>query len=132
MVTTLKSDSGFTIVELLITLAVGAIFVTSLNSIVISQSYLGQRGRDVVIANAYAESKAEELRSIGFLGLSYGTTSITSELPSELKSASGSLVISSHSVSVKKAFMTISYSAQGTPRTISYTTLIGELGVGQY
>lgn len=128
-----ESEFGFTIVELLITLFVGAILVTGLNSIVISQSYLGQRSRDLVLANSYVEAKIEALRSLGFSGLTDGTTDITSELPSELVAPrSASLVISSQSSAVKRAVVSVTYNEQGVARTYSYSTLIGELGVGQY
>ena len=127
------SEIGFTIPELLITLLVGAIFVTTLNSVVISQSFLAERNQDLILANSFVEGKVESLRSKGFNDLSDGTTNITSELPAELKSPrSGSLVISSDSSAIKRAVISISYNEEGKTRSYSYTTLIGELGVGQY
>lgn len=129
----LKQDGGFTIVELLITLLVGAVMVTGLNAIVVSQSFLGERSRDLVLANSFVEGKFESLRSLGFLGLNDGTTDITSELPTELNNPrSGSIVVTPHSSGTKKIAITITYNEQGRPRTYSYSTLIGELGVGQY
>lgn len=128
-----KEQGGFTIVELLLVIVVGSILVLSINTILTSHAYLSQRGRDLILANAYAELKMESLRSIGFLGLSDGTTDITSELPSELSnSRSGTLVISSFSPSVKQVLITITYNEQGKSRTYSYKSYIGELGVGQY
>lgn len=126
-------QAGFTIVELLITLIVGATLVTGLNSIVVSQSYLVERSRDAVLANAFVEAKVEALRSLGFGGLADGTSNITSEMPSELNSPrNGSLIISSDSAAVKRAVISITYNEQGVARNYTYTTLIGELGVGQY
>lgn len=107
--------------------------VTGVNAIVVSQSFLGERSRDLVLANTFAEGKFEELRSIGYLGLTNGTTNITTQLPSELKTPrSGELVITSQTSAIKRVVVTISYNEQGVSRTYSYTTLIGELGVGQY
>lgn len=127
------SESGFTIVELLITLVVGAVLVTGINSIVVSQSFLAQRSRDLIIANAFVEAKVEELRSLGFSGLSNGTTVITGQLPTELSTPrSASQVITSYSGAIKKVVYTINYNEQGASRTYSYSTFIGELGVGQY
>lgn len=124
---------GFTIVELLATLFVCAILIGAVSIAVNSQSVVAQRHRDMVIANAFANSKVEALRSIGFLGLSDGTTNITSELPTELKAPrSASLVISSHSVSVKEVDLSLTYNERGVARTFTYTTYVGELGVGQY
>jgi prepilin-type N-terminal cleavage/methylation domain-containing protein len=128
-----KSEQGFTMVELIVSLVVGAIFVGSMTLVVTSHAHLSQRGLDVTVANSYAENKVEELRSQGFLALSDGTTNITSELPTELKNPrSGSLQISSFATDIKQVAITITYNDQGTSRNYSYTTLIGELGVGQY
>ena len=129
----LHNTSGFTIVELLVTLMACAIMIGGVSVAVNSQSVIAQRHRDLVIANSYANGKVESLRSKGFLGLSAGTTDVTSELPSELKAPrSGTLVVSAESASVWRAALTVSYSERGSTRTLEYTTLIGELGVGQY
>lgn len=112
---------------------VGTMMIGSAILILTSHLHLSQRGRDLVIANAYIENKIEGLRSIGFAGLSDGTTDITSELPTELNAPrSGSYVISSPSSAVKRVVVTITYNDQGDNRTYSYTTYIGELGAGQY
>lgn len=125
--------SGFTIVELLVALVVGGIMFVSLNAMYTSQTYLAQRSRDVVLANAFVESKVESLRSKGFLSLNNGTTDITNELPDELSSSrSGSLVISSYSDGIKSIEITVTYNEQGSSRSYYYKTFIGELGVGQY
>jgi prepilin-type N-terminal cleavage/methylation domain-containing protein len=127
-----KNQEGFTVVEIIVTIVVAAILVFAINSVFTTQTYISQRGRDLALANAYTEGKVEELRSIGFLGLTDGTTNITSELPSELSNPrSGSLVITSQNAATKKAVITITYNEQGKPRTYTYTTYIGELGVGQ-
>lgn len=128
-----SSEAGYTVVELLVAIVVGAILVGSVNNIVTSQVYLSQRGRDLVLANAYAERKVEELRSVGFLGLSDGTTTITSELPNELNAPrSGTVTVSSPSSAIKQVDISITYNEQGATRTQTYKTFIGELGVGQY
>jgi competence protein ComGC len=127
-----SAELGFTVVELLITILVGAIFIIGINTVYTTQSYINQHGRDQVVANAYIESKVEALRSQGFLTLTNGTTNITNELPSELNDASGSLEISSYNTATKKVVLTINYNEQGKDQTLSYSTFVGELGVGQY
>ncbi len=107
--------------------------IMGLNSIVVSQSYLVERSRDAVIANSFIEAKVEALRSLGFSGLTDGSTNITAEMPSELNTPrSASVVISSDSAAIKRAVISITFNEQGNARSYSYTTLIGELGVGQY
>lgn len=127
------NDSGFTLVELVVTILVGAIFAVSVTTLVSENAHLARRSRDLVAANSYVEGKVEELRSIGYAGLGLGTTDITNELPGELNSTrSGSLQITSPASGLKQASITVNYNDQGVVRTYSYTTYIGELGVGQY
>jgi len=113
-------------------MVVGAVLVLSLNSIVVSHGYLSQRSRDLIVANAFAEQKTEALRSQGYLSIPVGSTNITTELPAELaKPRSATLLVSTHTAAIKKLHLTITYNEQGKARTYSYTSLIGELGVGQ-
>lgn len=128
-----RTSKGFTIVELIVAMVVGTIVVASASLIIISQVHLSQRGRDLIILNAYVENKIESLRSIGYLGLSDGTTDIAGELPAELNAPrSGTLQISPQSTGLKKIDVSISYNDQGANRIYSYSTFLGELGVGQY
>lgn len=114
-------------------MAATAILVAAVTVAVNAHAALAQRHRDLVIANAYANSKFEALRSAGFLGLTDGTTDLAAELPEELQEPrSASLVVSAESVSVKEVDLSITYNERGTPKTLTYTTFIGELGVGQY
>ncbi|MEX0881358.1 MAG: type II secretion system protein [Candidatus Saccharimonadales bacterium] len=129
----MKKQSGFTIVESIIAMIVGAIMIGSAILILTSGQRLGQKHRDLVVANAFIEQKVEALRSIGFLGLTNGTADITSEMPSELNAPrSGSLQISTPSNGLKKVDLSITYNESGKTRSYVYTTYIGELGVGQY
>lgn len=128
-----KNAEGFTIVELLVTLIVGGVLAGSVAVFLSLHVHTAQRGRDVSVTNSYVENKVESLRSAGFLTLTNGTTDITAELPDELNGPrSGSLVISEESTSIKQVDLSITYNDQGSPRTYTYTTFIGELGVGQY
>ena len=126
-------QAGFSIVELIVSLVVGSILIGATTLITIAYSRLSNRALSLTVANSYAENKVESLRSIGFLGLTDGTSNVTTELPSELKSPrSASVQISSASSTTKKIDLNITYNDQGAARTYSYTTYIGELGVGQY
>lgn len=127
-----SSEFGFTIVELIVTMLVGIVLVGSVNTIYTNQLYLSQRTRDTVLVNAFVEAKVEALRSQGFLSVPLGTTNITSELPVELStSRSATLSVTTFSSSIKQIEITVSYNEQGTTRSYSYITYLGELGVGQ-
>ncbi len=129
-----SNEGGFTLVELMIAIGVGVVFIISVTTLTINSDRIGHRTRTVATANSFAENKIEALRSVGYLSLSNGTTDITSQLPSELKAPrSASLVIATAPgmTAVKKIDLSITYNEQGRPRTYSYTTFEGELGVGQ-
>lgn len=128
-----QSLTGFMIVELIVTLIVASVLVLSLHTIVTSHGYVSNRSKSVVLVNAFAEHKVEALRSAGFLNLTDGTTTVTSEMPGDLLAPrSAILTISSQTDAIKKIHLSITYNEQGASKTQTYTTYIGELGVGQY
>jgi prepilin-type N-terminal cleavage/methylation domain-containing protein len=126
------SSDGFTIVELLVSIAVAAIVTGSLSQVVTSYVHVAQRGRYMNLANAYAEAKVEALRNTGYNGLSAGTSSLSSELPAQLPpTRSASMTVSSPASGLKQVDITLTYRDQSQTNTLAYTTYIGELGVGQ-
>src|SRR3989344_4791852 len=129
----LAADStGFTTVELIIATVVGGIIIASASLIIGNYSHLSGKGRNLVLSNSFVEAKAEALRSTGYNGLNDGITDIGNELPAELATPrSASLQISPQGAGLKQIDITVTYSDQGAPRTYSYRTYIGELGVGQ-
>jgi prepilin-type N-terminal cleavage/methylation domain-containing protein len=125
------NSKGLTIVELLVAIAVAAIVTGSLSQVVTSYVHIAQRGRYLNLANAYVEAKVESLRNTGYSGLNTGTVSLTSELPSQLPPGrTASMTVTSPSTGIKQVDITVSYKDQGN-LSYSYTTYIGELGVGQ-
>lgn len=127
------TQTGYTLVELVVTIMVGGVFAIGVTTMVSANSHLVQRSRDLVSVNSFVEDKIEELRSIGYSGLAIGTTDIASELPADLNSPrSATAQISNPSTGLKQAVIEITYNDQGAQQTYSYSTYIGELGVGQY
>jgi len=125
------SESGLTLVELLVAIAVGAIVTASLSQVVTSYVHVAQRGRYLNLANSFAEAKMEAVRNTGYNGLSPGTTNISGELPSQLPpSHSASMTVDEPAGGLKKVDISVSYDDQGQNNTYSYSTYVGELGVG--
>jgi prepilin-type N-terminal cleavage/methylation domain-containing protein len=128
-----KQKNGFTIVELLISMVVVAILIVGINSIYLSHLTQSQRVRNLIIVNSFVENKVEALRSAGFLSIEDGTTDISNELPTDLRSPkSASLHIGSATSGLKDINISIIYNDSGTQQTYNYQTYLGELGVGQY
>jgi type II secretory pathway pseudopilin PulG len=126
------ANGGFTIVEALVSMAVAAIVIGSLTQVVTTYVHVSQRGRYLNLANSYVEGKVESLRNAGFNGIATGTSNLTSELPSQLPPGrSASMSVTLPQAGLKQVDITVSYSDNGQTRSYSYTTYIGELGVGQ-
>lgn len=127
-------SGGFTIVELLVVIIACGLFIGAVHVLITSNIHLNEKTRDAVVVNSFVEAKVESIRSAGFSGTPIGTTTITNELPSELKSPrSATLAITNESGSpaIKRVLITVSYNDQGLQQTYSYATFIGEIGVGQ-
>ena len=127
-----SKSAGFTIVEILVAIAVGAILVTAFSNVVTTYVHVSQRGRHLSYANAYAESKVEALRNQGFNSLALGTSNVSAELPSRLPNArNATMVISAPTAGIKQVDLSVSYNEQSSMTTHNYRTYVGELGVGQ-
>lgn len=127
------NKSGFTIIELLITMAVFGLVIPGLVGLVTTNQRLNDRARDLSTINALVENKVEGLRSISFVGVSNGTYDFSSELPETIAvPRSATYVVSSVSSSLKQIDITITYADYGQTKSLEYRTYLGELGVGQY
>jgi prepilin-type N-terminal cleavage/methylation domain-containing protein len=127
-----KSDEGFTLVEILVSIAVAAIVTVSLNTVVTTYLHVSARGRYLNLANSFVEAKVEALRNQGYNTINTGTTSLTSELPAQLPPGrSATMTVTNPSGGIKQVAISVTYKDQGNNTTIAYTTYLGELGVGQ-
>ena len=127
-----RTPAGFSVVELVLSIVIGALLILALTQIIGNYIALSQKSRNVVLANSYVEGKMETLRNIGFNGLNNGTSNITSELPSQLPSPkSASLVVSAHADNLKQVDISLTYNDKGKTQTYNYTAYVGEISVLQ-
>ena len=123
---------GFTIVEIIVGIAVTGLFISSLTVAFTSLTTLNDQGRDLVSVNGIAEAKIESLRSANFVALTDGTVDFTDELPTSLGNAkSGTYTVATVNDSLKQVTVEITYSQYDKQRTNHYSTYIGELGIAQ-
>lgn len=128
-----KTEQGFTIIELLVAIAVFGIMVPTLAGFINTLNRFNDRARDLTLVNSLAENKVESLRSQGFSGVATGTTSFASELPATLGSPkTATYTVTTPNTGIKQIDLTISFKDHGSTQSVSYRTYIGELGVGQY
>ena len=126
-----KAD-GFTVVEMLLGIALFAILIPAVILALNSISTLNDSSKDLAISNIIAENKMEELRSIGFNSVPNGTTDITASMPLTLgANRSGSYTVTTPVAGQKQITINLVIQARGLSRTLNYRSVIGELGVGQ-
>lgn len=131
-----KPQSGFTIVELLITIVVGAILMSSISLVVVNQSNIAERAKDQTLANSFVETTVEGLRSEGYNSLVSSATpiDISANMPTDLNAPRSAEYTVSDTAQdgLKQIDLSVSYQSQGVTQNLTYQTYIGELGVGQY
>ena len=128
----MKRDSkGFTIVEMLVALALFAIIIPAITLGLSTLTQLNNRARDLTLISIIAENKIESLRSIGYNSVVVGTTTFTSELPSEIASPKTATLTVAQGTGLKTIDVSIQYTDYRNSRTINYKSVIGETGVGQ-
>ena len=125
------TPGGFTIVEALVAIVLAGVLIGTLTQVVTTYVHLAKRGRYLNLANSFVEAKVEALRNSGYNALTIGTASLNSELPSQLPPGKSASMVTTQETGLKRIVITVAYNDNGQSNSYSYTTLIGELGVGQ-
>ncbi len=135
-----KSSSGFTVVELLITLGIIlSVFGAFIIAFTTIQS-INKKALDIVSANTAAFSKIEEYENKNYTSLPLTTPAgsllevedFSSTLPPTLKSPRvGKVYINSVSGTLKHVVVTVTYGSGTDLRTLQYSSFIQKNGVGR-
>lgn len=130
--TSRKSQQGFTIVEVLVVIALFAILIPALSLGITNLTAINNRARDLSLANMIAQNKIEQLRSTGYNSIPTGTTSFSSELPATLAQPNSASYTVDNSVNgIKQITIDISYRDYQQTKAVTYRSIISEIGVGQ-
>ena len=125
-------QKGFTIVEVLLGIAVFSIIVPVIVLSIITLTQINQNSINLTYANIIASNKIETLRSIGYNSLPLSTVDFSNELPVSFGSSkSATYTTSTQSVGVKDIKITVSYKVLTKTINLYYETYISEIGVGQ-
>src|SRR5579884_2493513 len=120
-----KNQKGFSVVELVVAIAVAGVIIPAVSVALINLSAINYRARDQALANMLAQNKVETLRSLGYNAVNNGTVDFSSELPSTFNSPkSASYTVSSPATGLKQVDVSISYTVYGQSRSVSYRTYI--------
>lgn len=126
-------EAGFTIVELLVALAVIGITVGSLTSMFISIRNVQQQTVYADTATRDAQREIETLRNDNYASLTPGQTiDFTSQLSSDLPPGStGSVQVSQPATDLRRVDVTVTYKSEGKQRNTTLSSLIGVIGITQ-
>jgi len=129
-----KLDStGFTLIELLVTVMVLGIVIVSLAGMYYITQIAEIKSQHYDLAVRADRTEIEDLRNAGYDSLTPGSTiNFSSSLPSVLPSgASGVVAISEPMPGLRRVDATITYSEFNTTQTITLSSDIGVIGIGQ-
>lgn len=126
-------EAGFTIVELLVAIAIIGITVGSLTSMFISIRNVQQQTVYADTATRAAQREIETLRNDNYSSLTPGQTiDFTSQLPSDMPpGSSGSVKVSQPATDLRRVDVTVTYKSDGNQRNITLSSLIGVIGITQ-
>jgi prepilin-type N-terminal cleavage/methylation domain-containing protein len=125
------SQKGFTVVEMLITLALFAVMIPAISLGIGSLISINNRARDLTLVSILAENKIESLRSVGYNSVPVGTTVFTSELPRELASPKSATYVVTQQTGYRTVDVNVTYTDNKRSRSTNYRSIISETGVGQ-
>ncbi len=128
-----KKEQGFTLAELMITLVVVGIVVSSVAMLLGAIQRSQRQTAYTESATRAAQRQIEILRNNQFNQLTPGVDiSFTNDLPAILPPPkSGTVVVSEPSSGLKRVDVTVRYQDGGQQRTVQLSSLIGVLGITQ-
>lgn len=127
-----KLQSGFTLVELIVAIAVTGLITVSIVNLYINIEQTQRKTYRTELATRAGERQVESLRNAQFNSLEPGVDiDFTSELPDELHSSSGIVAVSEPSPGLRRVDVTITYTEGSDTQTVKQSSLIGVIGIGQ-
>lgn len=129
----LKDESGFSLVELAVTIVVLGAVLTSIVTMFVNIQQAQTSTRYLETATYAAQTQIESLRTINYNNLVAGETiNFSDDLPDSLPSGStGTVDVSEPTAGLKRVDVAVTYTYQGQSRTVNVSSLIGVLGITQ-
>ena len=127
------NQNGFTLVELIVTIIVLGIVITSLGGLYYLMQVAEVQSQHLDIATRAARTEIEQLRNDGYNSLTPGSSiDFSSSLPSVLpKDKKGTVAISEPLTELRRVDVTITYTDYGKSQKLTLSSNIGVIGLGQ-
>jgi prepilin-type N-terminal cleavage/methylation domain-containing protein len=128
-----NDTGGFTLIELMVTIVVLGIVITSLGGLYYIMQITQVQSQHLDLATRAARTEIENLRNNGYDSLTNGSNiNFTSTLPPALPPGKrGTVVVSEPLSGLKRVDVTIAYTDYGRPETVILSSDIGIIGIGQ-
>ena len=128
----MKDQNGFTLVELVATIAVLGIITLGIANLFYSIQYIQRQSNYLDRATRAAQRQVEVLRNNSYNSLPLGEINFTNQLPDSLPNdRSGTVQVSEPSPGLKRVDVTVSYNDGGKQQQVTLSSLIGVIGLSQ-
>lgn len=131
----IRNEKGFTLLEVLITIAVMAIVFIALAGAFNTIHQINARANTLTVATQLAQQQHEKVRNTAYNSIAIGTSDFSSVLTpyknlGSPKSAT-MVVTQVNANGLKKIDITILYTDQKNPKTVKVTTLVALNGINK-
>lgn len=128
-----KAEAGFTLTELLVTIVVLGLVISGLGGLYYIMQITEVRSQRLDLAMRAARTKIESLRNNGYNSLTPGSTiNFTNELPAALPAGKqGTVTVSQPLSELRRVDVTVTYADYGKQQTVTLSSNIGIIGIGQ-
>jgi prepilin-type N-terminal cleavage/methylation domain-containing protein len=127
-----KKSEGFTLVELVVSITVIGIVITSVISLFLTVQSTQRRTVYTEDATRASQREMESLRNNNFNNLTAGQSiDFTSKLPVDLPKRKGTVLVSEPSPGLKRIDITVEYYEGSDRQEVKLSSLIGILGITQ-
>ncbi len=127
------NEAGFTLVEILVTIMVLGIVISSLGGLYYLMQETEVRSQQFDLAVRAARSEIESLRNNGYGSITPGSNiNFTSSLPPALPAnKQGTVAVSQPASGLRRVDVTVTYTSYNLPQTVELSSDIGIVGLGQ-
>jgi len=128
-----KKESGFTLVELMVTIIVLGIVISSLGGLYYIMQVIEVQSQHLDLATRAARTEIEDLRNNGYNSLTPGSNiDFTASLPAALpRDKKGQVAVSQPLPELRRVDVSVTYTDYGKPQAITLSSDIGIIGLGQ-
>lgn len=130
---TIQTQTGFTIVEVIITIMFLGFIVAGITTVYLSAERIQEQTAWMQSASHAAQTEVESLRNTTYNTLVAGQNiDFSSSLPATLPAPrTGTVVVSEPQAGLKRVDVTVTYKDHGQTHNVELTSLIGVIGITQ-